>query len=169
MWRMSAGPLTVALPGLWPFPLFPAPLPPWTLSDTCFWVPWANKSTALTARKFYKEQLGFKVVGSSLAPRHGNEKGPRNVPRRTAAGGSEGREARAGGRLRYHPGKEGGNEMSWLLLPAPCPLGSPSKAAKGPPLQEWGWERRREVHWFLECFNATLLLECSLLLSNSRL
>lgn len=74
------GPLTVALPGLWPVPLFPAPLPPWTLSDTCFWVPWANKSTALTARKFYKEQLGFKVVGSSLAPRHGDEKPPGMCP-----------------------------------------------------------------------------------------
>lgn len=59
------GPHTVGLPGLWLLPLFPAPLPPWTLSDTCFWVPWANKSTALTARKFYKERSGFKVMGSS--------------------------------------------------------------------------------------------------------
>ena len=58
-------PLTVGLPGLWLLPPFPAPLHLWTLSDTCFWVPWANKSTALTARKFYKEQAGFKVVGSS--------------------------------------------------------------------------------------------------------
>lgn len=80
------GPRAVGLPGLCWIPLFPAPLSPWTLSDTCFWVPWANKSTALTARKFYKEWLGFKVVGSSLAPRRGNEKAPRNVPRRTAAG-----------------------------------------------------------------------------------
>lgn len=60
--------LPVGLLGFWLFPLFPTPLPPRTLSDTCFWVPWANKSTALTARKFYKEPSGFKVVGSSLSP-----------------------------------------------------------------------------------------------------
>lgn len=56
------------LPGLRLFSLFPTPLPPRTLSDTCFWVPWANKSAALTARKFYKERSGFKVVGSSHGP-----------------------------------------------------------------------------------------------------
>lgn len=59
--------------------------------------------------------------------------------------------------------------MSWLLPPAPCPSGSPSKAAQGPQLQEWGWGGGREVHWFPDCLKATLLLELSLLLSNSRL
>lgn len=34
------GPLTLGLS----VPPLPSPLPPWTLSDTCFWVPWANKS-----------------------------------------------------------------------------------------------------------------------------
>lgn len=65
MQELCPGPLAMGFPRLWLRPLFPAPLLPWTLSDTCFWVPWASKSTALTARKFYKERSGFKVVGSS--------------------------------------------------------------------------------------------------------
>lgn len=85
---------------------------------------------------------------------------------RTAAGGSEGREA-GGGRLGYHPERRGGEEMSWLL-PPPLPLGSLSKAAKPPlPPQEGGWGGWREVHWLLEWLNATLLLELFLLLSDS--
>lgn len=59
--------------------------------------------------------------------------------------------------------------MSCLLPPARCPSGFPSKAAAGPPLQEWGWGGQREVHWFLDCLNATFLLELSLLLYNSGL
>lgn len=101
-------PLPVGLSGPSLLPLIPAPLPPWTLSDTCFWAPWANKSAALTARKFYKGLSGFKVVGSSEAPRRGNEKAPRNVPRRTAAAGSE-RERGRRGQARVSParGREG--------------------------------------------------------------
>lgn len=59
--------------------------------------------------------------------------------------------------------------MSWLLLPAPFPWGSPSKAASDPPLQEWGWRGWREVHCLLERLHASLLLELSPLLSNPRL
>ena len=44
-----------------------------------------------------------------MATRRGNEKAPRNVPRRTAAGRSEAGEGGGGlgGRLGYHPGEEG--------------------------------------------------------------
>lgn len=66
MWRMSAW---ASHSGFVCSPSSQPPsLPPWTLSDTCFWVPWANKSTALTARGFYKQRPGFKVVGSSRGP-----------------------------------------------------------------------------------------------------
>ena len=38
--------------------------------------------------------------------------------------------------------RRGRNEMSWLLPPARFPSGSPSVAAKGPPLQDGGGEGR---------------------------
>lgn len=74
-----AGGLSVVCQGL--ASSVPRPLPLWTLSDTCFSVPWANKSTVLMARDF-SEKLW--VVGSHEAARLGSEKAGRNVPRTTA-------------------------------------------------------------------------------------
>lgn len=59
--------------------------------------------------------------------------------------------------------------MSWLLPPAPVPWGSPSKAAKDPPLQGLGVGRVEGGAQLLEHLCANLLLELSLLLSDPRL
>lgn len=69
-----------------------------------------------------------------MAARRGNEKAPRNVPRRTAAGGSEqgegGLEARAGSGISLE--RRGGDEMSCLLPPAPSPGGLPPRQPRTP-------------------------------------
>lgn len=51
-----AGGLLVVCQGL--ASSIPRPLPLWTLSDTCFPVPWANKSTVLMARDFSEKLPG---------------------------------------------------------------------------------------------------------------
>lgn len=69
------------------------------------------------------------------------------------SGGEGGPEPRPGSDITLE--RRGENETSWLLPPAPFPSGSPSKAAKDPPLQQWGCGGRREVHRFPERLSAS--------------
>ena len=67
-----------------------------------------------------------------MAARRGNEKAPRNGPRRTAAGGSEAEEGGPAGSSGVTPRGGGWDEPSWLRRPS-APPGVSLRGGPGPP------------------------------------
>lgn len=69
------GPLTLGLS----VPPLPSPPPPWTLSDTCFWVPWANKSCP-DGQHILQAAARLRGGGKQPRPRRGMRKHPGMCP-----------------------------------------------------------------------------------------
>lgn len=103
---------------------------------------------------------------AAAAARRGNEKAPRNVPGRAAAGGSEAEEGGPAGSSGVTPRGGGWDEPSWLQPPIRAPQGLPAWRPRAPHARRGAVGRGR--------YAGPRMLKCpfasgTLLLSNARL